>query len=244
LAFCLYIRLVIARRHEISRLEAFSDAVFAFALALLVVSVEPPSSYRELMDRMLGGLSFACCFSLLAWIWYEHNSFFRRYGLQDGYTILLNSLLLFVVLLYVYPLKFMFDSLFAQFVPRLKPPEPLQLWELANTASIYSAGFIAIFVLFALLYRHALWRRSELALSELETFDARTAVGHHLISAGVGTISLAIASVAPLGLAPVAPTSFCLMAPAHFWYGSRSGRKRRLLEEQVAGSADVARSAS
>ena len=240
----LYIRLVIARRHEISRLEAFSDAVFAFALALLVVSVEPPSSYRELIDRMLGGLSFACSFALLAWIWYEHNSFFRRFGLQDGYTILLNSLLLFVVLLYVYPLKFMFDSLFARFVPRLKPPEPLELWELANTASIYSVGFIAIFVLFALLYRHALSRRNELALSELETFDARTAVGHHVISAGVGMISLAIASLAPLGFAPIAPTSFCLMGPVHFWYGSRSGRKRRLLEEEFAGTADIAASAS
>jgi hypothetical protein len=228
---------VIARRHEISRLEAFSDAVFAFALALLVVSVEPPSSYAELIDRMLGGISFACSFSLLAWIWYEHNSFFRRFGLQDGYTILLNSLLLFVVLLYVYPLKFMFDSLFARFVPRIKPPQPLELWELANTVSIYSVGFIAIFVLFALLYRHALSRRHELALSDLEVFDARTNVAHHLISASVGGLSLAIATVAPLGLAPMAPTSFFLMAPAHFWYGSRSGRRRRALEEQLAASA-------
>ena len=67
---------MIARRHEISRLEAFSDAVFGFALALLVVSVEAPSSYAELTDRMLGGVSFACCFALLVWIWYEHNGFF------------------------------------------------------------------------------------------------------------------------------------------------------------------------
>jgi uncharacterized membrane protein len=225
------------RRHEISRLEGFSDAVFAFALALLVVSVEAPSSYAELIDRMLGGMSFACSFSLLAWIWYEHNSFFRRFGLQDGYTILVNSVLLFVVLLYVYPLKFMFDSLFARFVPRLKPPKPMELWELANTASVYSVGFIAIFVLFALLYRHALSRREELALTALEVFDARTNVGHHLISASVGVISLVIASLAPLGFAPVAPMAFCLMGPAHFVYGGRSGRNRRALEEQLTETA-------
>ena len=235
---------MIGRRHEVSRLEAFSDAVFAFALALLVVSIEAPSSYAELVDRMVGGVSFACCFALLVWIWYEHNKFFRRFGLQDGVTIFLNAVLLFVVLLYVYPLKFMFDSLFARFVPRLKPLEPMELWELANAATIYSIGFIAIFVLFALFYRRALSRREELALSELDVFDARTNIGHHLISAGVGFISLAIASFGPLELAPIAPTAYCLMGPAHFWYGRRSGRKRRTLEEELAGHSETDLTAS
>jgi len=232
------------RRHEISRLEAFSDAVFGFALALLVVSAEPPSSYRQLVDRMVGGVSFACCFALLVWIWYEHNVFFRRYGLHDGRTIVLNSVLLFVVLLYVYPLKFMFDSLFGRFLPRLQPPEPMRLWELANAASIYSAGFVVIFVLFALLYRRALSRRDELGLSELEVFDARTTTVHHLISASVGALSFAIASFAPLELAPIAATVYCLMGPAHFGYGSQSGRKRRLLEERLAGDMPAALSVS
>lgn len=226
---------MIPRKHEISRLEAFSDAVFAFALALLVVSADPPSSYAELMDRMVGGISFACCFTLLVWIWYEHNAFFRRYGLQDGYTIVVNGVLLFVVLLYVYPLKFMFDSLFARFVPRLHPPESMQLWELANAATIYSAGFIAIFVMFALLYRRALSRRDELGLSELEVFDARSNIAHHLISAGVGAVSLTIAAIGPLELAPIAPTAYVLMGPVHFAYGSVTGKKRRMLEQQLAG---------
>lgn len=226
---------MVPRRHEISRLEAFSDAVFAFALALLVVSAESPGSYAQLVDRMVGGVSFACCFALLVWIWYEHNAFFRRYGLQDGVTIVLNSALLFVVLLYVYPLKFMFDSLFGRFLPRLQPVEPMQLWELANAAAIYSSGFIVIFVLFAVLYRRALSRREEIGLSEIEAFDARTNIAHHLISAGVGVLSLAMATVGPLELAPIAPSAYFLMGPAHFTYGMVSGKKRRLLEERMAG---------
>ena len=66
------------RRHEVSRVEAFSDAVFAFALTLLVVSLDVPTSYTELMKLMAGFMPFACSFALLTWIWYEHNLFFRR----------------------------------------------------------------------------------------------------------------------------------------------------------------------
>lgn len=228
------------RRHDISRVEAFSDAVFGFALALLVVSSQAPTSYAALMDRMIGALPFACSFALLVWIWYEHNSFFRRYGMQDGYTILLNSVLLFVVLLYVYPLKFMFDSGFARFLPRLDPPEGMQLYQLANASMVYAAGFIAIFLLFALLYRHAYTKRVDLGLSELEIFDAKTNIAHHLVSVSVGVISLLIGGVAPLELAPTAPMAYFLMGPAHWIYGVRAGRRRAVLEQQlVAGSTPV-----
>jgi hypothetical protein len=99
------------RGGEISRVEGFSDAVFAFALTLLVVSLEVPRSFQELTAAMSGFLAFAACFAIFVWIWYEHYAFFRKYGLHDSVTIALNSVLLFVVLFYVYPLKFMFAML-------------------------------------------------------------------------------------------------------------------------------------
>ena len=217
------------RRHEITRLEAFSDAVFGFALTLLVVSLEVPRSYAELMGIMGGFLSFGCCFALLIWIWHEHNTFFRRYGLQDGLTVVLNGGLLFVVLFYVYPLKFMFDSMFAQFMPAARPPVPMTLWQLANASTVYALGFVIMFVMFALLYWRAYAKRDELLLTPLEVFDLRSLAGHHLVSAGVGLIAMSVALFAPLAIAPLSPSSMILMGPGHYTGGLYRGRQRLAL---------------
>src|SRR5436190_17212950 len=158
-------RMPVERRHDITRIEGFSDAVFGFALTLLVVSLDVPRSYDELMDVMSGFLSFACCFSLLLWLWHEHNTFFRRYGLQDGVTVVINGGLLFMVLFYVYPLKFMFDSLFARFIPTRNPPVPMPLHQLANASAVYASGFVLMMLMFVLLYARAYVKRHELGLT-------------------------------------------------------------------------------
>jgi hypothetical protein len=69
------------RGGEISRLEGLSDAVFAFAVTLLVVSLEVPETFDELLRVLRGFFAFAVCFSILFWVWYDHYRFFRRYGL-------------------------------------------------------------------------------------------------------------------------------------------------------------------
>ena len=101
------------RGHEVRRIEAFSDAVFAFAVTLLIVSLEVPKNFEELMVIVRGFFAFGVSFLLLMMIWYEQNIFFRRYGLDDLWTIVLNCMLIFVVLFYVYPLKFLFTLLFS-----------------------------------------------------------------------------------------------------------------------------------
>lgn len=52
------------RGREVSRLEGFSDAVFAFAVTLLIVALEVPHTYDGLMDAIHGFPAFIACFAL------------------------------------------------------------------------------------------------------------------------------------------------------------------------------------
>jgi uncharacterized membrane protein len=221
-----------ARRHEISRLEAFSDAAFAFALTLLVVSLNVPRSYDELMTLVRGFPSFACCFALLVWIWHEHNMFFRRYGLQDAWTVFLNGLLLFVVLFYVYPLKFMFDSMFAMLSgPGASSVVPMTFSQLWRASALYGFGFVVLFTMFVLLYRHAYRKRDELMLTPLELFDLKMYAGHHLVSALVGVIAVAAALLLPAWLAFLSPMCFALMGPSHWLFGIAAEKRRNAIAQ-------------
>src|SRR5512134_1725434 len=74
------------RGREVSRIEGFSDAVFGFALTLLVVSLEVPDDIRAFRQAMSGFAPFAATFAIICWIWYEHYEFFRKFGLRDGLT--------------------------------------------------------------------------------------------------------------------------------------------------------------
>src|SRR3984893_2889316 len=103
------------RSHEISRIEGLSDGVFAFAVTLLVVSLEVPRTFAELMQTMRGFGAFAISFTLLFIVWFNQYKFLRRYGLQDHLTRVLNCVLMFVVLFYVYPLKFVFTLMLNMF---------------------------------------------------------------------------------------------------------------------------------
>ena len=146
------------RAGEITRLEGFSDAVFAFALTLLVVSLEVPHTFDELMDTMRGFAAFAICFAILVQVWFYHYRYFRRYGLQDGITVVLNAALLFVVLFYVYPLKFLFTMLVGSITGgatvggRTPLDAMIGLQDVPMLMTIYGIGFAAVFGILAVLY--------------------------------------------------------------------------------------------
>jgi uncharacterized membrane protein len=180
------------RGEDISRVEGFSDAVFAFAVTLLVVSLEVPKTFDELLSTMRGFFAFAICFALLLFVWYDHYKFFRRYGLRDLTTLALNGALLFLVLLYVYPLKFLFTMVMDEWLG-LGESEMIELSQIPLLLVIYGAGFVAIQLVFALMYLRAYSLRASLKLDPRELSVTREEIQGFLLNVPVALLSATIA---------------------------------------------------
>ena len=213
------------RGHEVKRIEAFSDAVFAFAVTLLIVSLEVPKNFEELMNTMRGFLAFGITFVLLMLVWYEQNIFFRRYGLDDLTTIVLNCSLIFLVLFYVYPLKFLFSTIFNS----TDPPLIMKGTDIRNLMMIYGTGYISIYLLFLLMYVHAFKKRIELGLNPPEIFDTKTRIYKNGILISIGLLSIFIALLLQPGLAGLAGLTYFLIGPAFtIFFNVRTSKKNKL----------------
>jgi uncharacterized membrane protein len=215
------------RGHEVTRLEGFSDAVFAFAVTLLVVSLEVPKTYPELLHAMRGFFAFGVCFALLANIWYQHCRFFRRYGLQGPTAVTLNCCLLFFVLFYVYPMKFLFTGVFSS--------QPITAQEGRSLFLIFDAGYAAIFTIFGLLYWHAWSERERLALTPLERLITRHSLFHQGAMVVIGLGSMLLAVLLPESMIGLAGFFYFVTLP-YFTVSERifGRRQRKLLEAQAA----------
>lgn len=189
------------RSHEVTRVEGFSDAVFGFAVTLLIVSLEVPHTSTELLETMRGFGAFVITFFMLAGLWYSQFTFFRRYGLEDRVTVVLNLALLFMVLFFVYPLKFVFAVLLGDFRMRQKIESahglvPVVLPEHKPLIfAIFGAGFAGVMLLFTLLYLHAYRKREEMGLNEFEVFETQHSVRRMIVAMAIGTTYFAIAYI-------------------------------------------------
>jgi uncharacterized membrane protein len=223
------------RGHEITRIEGLSDAVFAFAVTLLVVSLEVPKTFDELSEMMRGFGAFGISFVMLIQLWYAQYLYFRRYGLQDARTIALNIVLLFLVLFYVYPLKFLFTFLITMWTGggnvvkladgAIRPV--LREGQMGSLMIVYGLGMIAVFAILGLLYVHASRRGEMLDLTPLEAFDTRTSALQNFANAGVGALSVTIVLVFGSSSAGIAGLTYMIIPIVQTALGLSRRRYRR-----------------
>jgi uncharacterized membrane protein len=220
---------------DVNRIEAFSDAVFGFALTLLVVSLEVPRTYADMMDSVRALPAFAASFAILLMIWQEHHNFFRRYGVHDGVTIWLNGLLLFVVLFYVYPLKFLMTMLIGPSGVMFggRPPGVSDA-QVPGLMVMYALGFIALFLILAALHWHALRCLRRAPDSGVDLVALRVHMGASLVYVSIGVLSLLLVRLLPFRVGiPASGFVYGLIGPAHYLY-------YRVVAPRILGSTDVA----
>ncbi len=186
--------MIFQRRGEASRLEAFSDATIAFVGVLLILSLDVPKSYDDLINSLYGFIPFALTFTALLLIWVAHKNLFRRYPLSDKFTIAVNGVFLFTILGYAYPVRLIAGSLVSA-VMNGDLAVPVTPDQLRSLFVIYGLGWMLVFFCIATLYLHAARNAGTLGLSEIETYDAVSDGIHYLSFVVAGAISVALAYV-------------------------------------------------
>ena len=135
---------------ETSRLEAFSDGVFAVAITLLVLNLKQlpdkalidGSFWRELRGQLPTLIAFVTSFATIGIMWINHHRLFNYIKRTDTGLMLLNLLLLLVIVFIPYP-----TALVAQQYA-LNP-------EMHDAALLYSGTNVILAICFNLLWRYA-----------------------------------------------------------------------------------------
>lgn len=198
------------------RLDAFTDAAFAFAVTLMVAGTGGMApDYRQLEAALAAAPSFAIAFAIIAMFWLAHVRARRMVGDGDRRFLLLTLALVFSVLIYVHPLRAMASS-FADYLTGAGGGYGGQLGPMF---ALYGAGFILMSLLTAGLFQVA--RRS----AEVGAPDRREATGHvviWLILAATGLVSTlftffqATVGVAPMVYATL-PITIGLFSARYRW---------------------------
>ena len=210
-----------------TRLETFIDAAFAFAVTMMVIAAERvPDDISALLVAFKHVPAFVGSVLVLGIFWRGHWFWSRRYGLEDGVSIFISWALLVTILIYIYPLKAIFGSMFYLLSDgRLGQPLGVRTAAQFRTLfAIYAIGFTAIAVEILLLYLRAWKLREPLRLNERERFLTRADVMGWSIPTTIGVIALVLALTLPedhISWSGWIYFSMAIVVPVHKWFLAR-----------------------
>lgn len=200
---------------EMTRIEVFVDAAFAFAVTMLVISFDAiPTSYDEVVLAIKNIPAFIIAVIQLVWIWHTHNKWSRRFGLDTSYTVVLSTALLIVVLIYIYPMRIMAGGMFSWFTGGYLPSNfnIQSLHDLRGMFVFLGIGFIALCSVFVAMYRYAASMAHELCLGARELHETKTLKIMWTGAASIGLLSVMLALLLPGEFVPFTGFAYALMS--------------------------------
>lgn len=178
-----------------SRLEAFSDGVFAIAATLLVIEIHVPQDTDHLAHALLelwpSYLAYVISFILVALVWANHHVMLDRIRAADRMLLFLNTLLL----MNVASLPFVAALLAAAYRNGS-----------GQRPAVVAYGLVLVIggLFFNAIWEHAR-RRPALLRPDVKPAQARTVSRSFLLGPALYAIATAIAAAVPaLGLAAYA----------------------------------------
>lgn len=202
------------RGMETTRLDTFIDAAFAFATTMLVISIgDIPNNFNELILAFKTIPSFLASFASVTFIWLGHRKWSRRYGVENNFTILMSLGLVFLLLIYIYPLRLVFSALFSWMSRGFFPAEfSINTFnELAILFVVYGVGFAAISFLLGILFLYAYKKRKIIYLDEVEIIQTKYEFASWFTMGTTALLSAFFALVTPVRISVFAGFVYILL---------------------------------
>jgi hypothetical protein len=186
---------------QMTRLETFIDAAFAFAISMLVIAAQQiPDNVQALLAAFKNVPTFVCSIAVLSIFWRGHWLWSRRYGLEDGASILISWTMIVTILIFIYPLKAIFGSMW-YLLSEGQVGQRLSLHTTESQArtifAIYALGTVAISAEILLLNLRAWQLREPLRFNARERLVTRSELTSWSIPVSVGIVSLLLALTVP-----------------------------------------------
>jgi hypothetical protein len=184
-----------------TRLETFIDAAFAFAITMMVIAAQQiPDDIETLLAAFKNVPAFVASIVVIGIFWRGHWLWSRRYGLEDGMSIFISWAMMVTILIYIYPLKAIFSSMwFLLSDGRLGHPlGPHSESEIRALFAVFAVGFTAIALEMVLLNLRAWQLREPLRLGAREGSMTLQEVAGWNVPVAVGIISFVLAVTLPI----------------------------------------------
>ncbi|MRX26527.1 TMEM175 family protein [Kangiella sp. HZ709] len=186
---------------ETTRLDTLIDAGFAFVLTFLAISQDTlPTSFTELKESLNSVPALFLSFLILMIFWLDHRRWSRRYGIETKTSIYLSTSLLFALLIYIFPLRMIFESMFDFLTDgALSFNFTIETdMDARHFFALYAAGFLLMSIIVAALYRVAIGRKDALRLSQKELHDTKGIYHRWLLGCLFAIISLTLSYTLPM----------------------------------------------
>jgi uncharacterized membrane protein len=203
------------------RLDNFTDAAFAFAVSLLVIGGSGAPADLHALTRALGDIpAFAFGFVVVVLFWFAHVRWRRLRGEGDWRSLFLTLLLVFLVLIYIQPLRAMAAATAIFFTGQGGGFRG----NVASLFAVYGTGFVLMALTIAALFAEAR-RNGDLDPAARAQAKGEVVIWLILAATGVVSILLSLTRFGPLAAFAYStlPVTIGLFTKRYDWTGGTGG---------------------